>query len=39
MGFDKKDLETIGANLGERQKMSLAPLFRPDEVVPANKPG
>jgi peroxiredoxin len=39
MGFDRKDLENIAANLGERKKMSLAPLFRPDEVVPANKPG
>jgi peroxiredoxin len=39
MGFDKKDLETVAANLGARKKMSLAPLFRPDEVVPANKPG
>lgn len=39
MGFDKKDLETIGATLAERKKISLAPLFRPDEVVPANKPG
>jgi len=39
MGFDKKDLETIAAHLAERKKISLAPLFRPDEVVPANKPG
>ncbi len=39
MGFDKKDLETIAAHLAERRKISLAPLFRPDEVVPANKPG
>lgn len=39
MGFDKKDLETIAADLAERRKISLAPLFRPDEVVPANKPG
>ena len=39
MGFDKKDLETIAASLAERKKISLAPLFRPDEVVPANKPG
>ncbi len=39
MGFDKKDLETIAAELAERKKMSLAPLFRPDEIVPANKPG
>jgi peroxiredoxin len=39
MGFDKKDLETIAAELAERKKISLAPLFRSDEVIPANKPG
>ena len=39
LGFDKKDLETIAAHLAEHIKISLAPLFRPDEVVPANKPG
>jgi peroxiredoxin len=39
MGFDKKDLETIAAHLAERKKISLAPLFRSYEVVPANKPG
>jgi len=39
MGFDKKDLETIAAHLAERRKVSLTPLFRPDEVVPVNKPG
>ncbi len=39
MGFDKKDLETIAHELAERRKMALAPLFRPNEVVPANKPG
>jgi len=39
MGFDKKDLEAIAAELAERKKMSFTPLFRPDEVVPANKPG
>jgi peroxiredoxin len=39
MGFDKKDLEKIAAELAERKKISLAPLFRPDEIVPANKPG
>jgi peroxiredoxin len=39
MGFDKKDLETIAAELAERKKMSLAPLFNPNENVPANKPG
>jgi peroxiredoxin len=39
MGFDKKDLETIAANLAERRKIALTPLFRLDEVIPANKPG
>jgi peroxiredoxin len=39
MGFDKKDLEAIATRLAERKKISLGPLFRPDEVVPANKPG
>lgn len=39
MGFDKKDLEKIAGELAERKKISLAPLFRHDEVVPANKPG
>jgi peroxiredoxin len=39
MGFDKNDLESIAASLAERKKISLAPLFRPDEIVPANKPG
>jgi peroxiredoxin len=38
-GFDRKDLEKIAAELSEHKKMSVAPLFRPDEVVPANKPG
>jgi len=39
MGFDKKDLESIAANLAERKTISLSPLFRPDEIVPDNKPG
>ena len=39
MGFDKKDLETIAAELAERRKMARAPLFQPDEVVPEYKPG
>jgi peroxiredoxin len=38
-GFDKKDLENIATELAERKKIARAPLFRPDEVVPANKPG
>jgi len=39
MGFDKKDLETIAGELAEHREIALTPLFRPDEVIPANKPG
>jgi peroxiredoxin len=39
MGFDKKDLETIATELAQRWKIALAPFFRPDEVIPINKPG
>lgn len=39
MGFVKADLEKIAAELAERQKISLAPLFLPSERVPENKPG
>jgi peroxiredoxin len=39
MGFDKSDLEKITAELSQRRKIAAAPLFRPDEVVPAQKPG
>ena len=39
MGFDKKDLESIAAELAERRKISPAALFRPNESVPAHKPG
>lgn len=39
MGFDKKDLEAIGAALAERKKIAPVALFRPDESVPAHKPG
>src|SRR5712692_6385784 len=39
MGFDKKDLETIAAELAERTKISRSPLFRPDEIIPENKRG
>jgi hypothetical protein len=38
-GFDKKDLETIARELAERRRVARAALFRPDEKVPANKPG
>jgi peroxiredoxin len=39
MGFDKSDLEKIAAELSQRRKTAAAPLFRTDEVVPAQKPG
>jgi peroxiredoxin len=39
MGFDKKDLESIAAALAERKKIAPDALFRPDESVPAHKPG
>ncbi|GAC1616020.1 MAG: hypothetical protein NVS9B13_00880 [Candidatus Acidiferrum sp.] len=39
MGFGKKDLETIARELADWRRTPLTPLFRPDEKVPANKPG
>ena len=39
MGFDKKDLESIAAALAERKKIPPAALFRPEESIPAHKPG
>jgi peroxiredoxin len=39
MGFDKSELEKIADELSQRRKISAAPLFRPDEIVPAQKPG
>src|SRR5215470_15018563 len=39
MGFDKKDLETIASELAEHRKIAFTPLFRPDEIIPTNKPG
>jgi peroxiredoxin len=39
MGFDRKDLETIAAELASRKRIAQTPLFRPDEVIPSNKPG
>jgi len=38
-GFDKAALEAIAAELAQHQKISAAPLFRPDEIVPDFKPG
>jgi len=39
MGFNKAALEKIAAELAQHQKIAAVPLFRPDEVVPAYKPG
>ena len=39
MGFGKSDLEQIANTLAERRKLPPAPVFRPDENVPAFKPG
>ena len=39
MGFNKKDLEAVAAELSERNKIPLSALFRPDESVPTNRPG
>src|SRR5208283_439060 len=39
MGFDKAELEKIGMELSMRRKMKAAPLFRPDEIVPDQRPG
>lgn len=38
-GFDKSGLESIAKQLAERWKIPLAALFRPNESVPAHKPG
>jgi peroxiredoxin len=39
MGFVKKDLEQIAANLSERRRIAPAALFRTNETVPENRPG
>ena len=39
MGFDKAALEKITQELAQHEKIASAPLFLPDEVVPAYKPG
>ena len=38
-GFSKDDLEKIASELALHRKISATPLFRPDESVPAYKPG
>ena len=39
MGFSKYDLEKIASALADRQNMPRAPLFQPNESVPASRPG
>ena len=39
MGFNKGDLETIVDELADHRKLPPLPLFRPDEAVPAQRPG
>jgi peroxiredoxin len=39
MGFDKAALEKIASELAQHQKISSAPLFHRDEIVPDFKPG
>jgi len=39
MGFDKAGLEKIATQVTATAHLSAAPLFRPDEIVPAYKPG
>lgn len=39
MGFDKRDLESIAADVAERKKIAPAALFLSGESVPAHKPG
>ena len=39
IGFVKKDLEQISAEIGKHLKREPGPLFMPDEVIPESKPG
>ena len=39
MGFVRADIESIAAQLAERGKLAKAPLFKPADSVPANRPG
>ena len=39
MGFGKADLEQIADELSTRSKITAAPLFHANEVIPATKPG
>ena len=39
MGFVKRDLESIAEKLAATTKLAQTPLFKPNESVPANRPG
>jgi peroxiredoxin len=39
MGFSKSDLQQIAKELAERRHVDAAPLFKPEENIPAFKPG
>jgi peroxiredoxin len=39
MGFNKAELESVAATLAEWKGIAKTPLFRPDEKIPAQKPG
>ena len=39
MGFNKYDLEKVASELADRKHIPRAPLFQPNESVPANRPG
>jgi peroxiredoxin len=39
LGFNKKELEAIAANLSQRGKIPPAAFFKPDERVPESRPG
>ena len=39
MGFSKYDLEKIASELADRKRIPRAPLFQPNESVPATRPG
>lgn len=38
-GFSKDDLQQIASRLAHQHKLPAEPFFRPDEIVPAYKPG
>lgn len=39
VGFGKAEIEQIAAELASRKNEAAAPVFLPDEIVPAHKPG